>query len=1208
MSAITTFAVTVTLLGPLCLSAQETRGMIFGRVVDPQSSPVPGARVYVTNRDTGVRLNYQTNTDGYYEAPLLLPGNYEVSAEADGFKRAIRSGMELPVAGRLRIDIQLELGSLAESITVVAEAPLLETGAVSTGRTITQRDLSQLPMMAGQPTLLVQLTPGMYHPGRVTYTVPGFNIANSRYFMALNVGGNDWTVDGAPNNANFRRIGNVPHGDTIQEFRVETSNFDASVGHATGASISMMTKAGTNQLHGSVTNMHSQERWNGSSLFRRQLYYRSIAEAEAAGDLAQVRRIRQEGLQPPGYTNSLTTTAGGPILRNRLFFFFSFWNMIDRKNTPPGSEFYTIPTMANREGDFSQLLQVNATLYQIHDPLSIAPDPLRPGHFIRQPFANNIIPKSRINNPAYKSYAGFLPVPNSDPLDPRREPTNNLNIANGPRIIDHIDVANRIDFALSTKHRFFARWAYSDFLEDEDDWCYSTVRGLQSSDLSRRTKAAIADWVYTPSATTVLNLNIGANEFNTANLARKPTTYKPSDVGLPTYLDEKAGKQAVLPQMLFAGYAGFTRGSYPAREFFRTVAAKSDLSHVRGRHSFRAGFSTRQYLRTNHLGGITSGRFEFTNFFTRRNDDTLTPAGTLGHSWAAFMMGVFDTARVDTNDTHALHSPAYGFFVQDNWRLTPKLTLNVGVRLEYEDGVTERYNRQLTTFEPRAELVITQAAEAAYAARALPERPASDFKVVGGSVYAGHEGADRRRWRAEAVFMPRLAAAYELTKHTILRGGYGVFYDTLNPNHISADQSGYSRSTITNSSHDYGRTWVAGDPGRGVSPMSDPFPLRADGTRFDRPVGNSLGLMARAGSGWSYHGFDAKRARVQRWRLGVQRQIGPNAVIEVAYVGSRADRLSVVGYRQDALPEKYWASGNVRDNTTASYLNANLPNPFHILHFEPLRTSHPLVYRHMSTLSFFASSIIRRHQLLRPFPHMNSLVPLNIPEGDGRTQSMEVSFDRRFSRGFSAKVAYTALKAEERFRTLDEFTFPREYMETQNGRPHRFTVMGLAELPFGRGRRYMNDGVLSHVFGGWQIASTYEWQPGQLVEFPNLFYYGDLKNIRNDKPTLDRWFNTDGFERNPSRTPAAFHRRVFPLRIEGVRAQSTNLWNANLGRTFSFSERVKLELRCDVLNVANRSQFNPPVSTPTSTDFGRITSAVEESINRMFQVQARLRF
>jgi len=1208
MTFVGKLAIMITLLSPLHLVGQETRGMIFGRVLDPQLSPVPGVRVVVTNRDTGVSQNLETNADGYYEASLLLPGNYEVTAEADGFKRAVRSGIVLPVAGRVRVEVQLELGSLAESITVVAEAPLLETGTVSTGRTITQRELSQLPMMAGQPTLLVQLTPGMYHPGRVTYTVPGFNIANSRYFMALNVGGNDWTVDGAPNNANFRRIGNVPHGDTIQEFRVETSNFDASVGHFTGASISMMTKAGTNQLHGSVTNMHSQERWNGSSLFRRQLYYRSIAEAEAAGDLEQVRRIRQQGLQPPGYTNSLTTTIGGPIIRNRLFFFFSFWNMVDRKNTPPGSEFYTIPTMANREGDFSQLLQVNAILYQIHDPLSIAPDPLRPGHFIRQPFPNNLIPKSRIINPAYKSYTGFLPVPNNDPLDPRKEPTNNLNIANGPRIIDHIDAANRIDFNLSTRHRFFGRWVYSDFLEDEDDWCYSTVRGLQSSDLSRRTKSAIADWVYTPSATTVLNFNISANEFNTANLARKPSTYKPSDVGLPTYMDEKAGKQAVLPQMLFAGYAGFTRGSYPAREFFRTVAAKADLSRVRGRHSFRGGFSTRQYLRTNHLGGITSGQFRFTNFFTRRNDDTLTPAGNLGHSWAAFMMGVFDTARVDTNDTYALHSPAYGFFVQDNWRLTPRLTVNLGLRVEYENGVTERYNRQLTTFEPGAQLPITQAAEAAYAVRALPERPASDFKVIGGSVYAGHEGADRRRWQAETVWMPRLAAAYELTKHTVVRGGYGVFYDTLNPNHISADQSGYSRSTITNSSHDYGRTWTAGDLGRGISPMADPFPVRADGTRFDRPVGNALGLMARVGSGWSYHAFDAKRARVQRWRLGVQRQIGAHAVIEVAYAGSRADRLSIVGYRQDALPEKYWAAGNARNDATANYLNANLPNPFHISNFESLRISHPLVYRHMSTLSFFASSIIRRHQLLRPFPHMSSLTRLNIPEGKGRTQSIEVSLERRFSRGFSSKIAYTALKGEEQFRTLDEFALPEEYMETQDGRPHRFTVAWLLELPFGKGRRYLNGGISSHVLGGWQIASTYEWQPGQLVEFPNLFYYGDLKNIKNSKPTMDRWFNTDGFERNPRLTPAAFHRRVFPLRVPGVRAQSTNLLNANLSRAFSFSERINLELRCDVLNVANRSQFNPPVSTPTSTDFGRITGAIQESINRMFQVQARLRF
>jgi len=181
-------------------------------------------------------------------------------------------------------------------------------------------------------------------------------------------------------------------------------------------------------------------------------------------------------------------------------------------------------------------------------------------------------------------------------------------------------------------------------------------------------------------------------------------------------------------------------------------------------------------------------------------------------------------------------------------------------------------------------------------------------------------------------------------------------------------------------------------------------------------------------------------------------------------------------------------------------------------------------------------------------------------------------------------------------------------MPTQSGRPHRLTVAGIVELPFGKGRRYLTSGVLNHVFGGWQIASTYEWQPGQLIEFPNLFYYGDLNDIKNSSPTLDRWFNTDQFERTANRTPAAFHRRVFPLRIDGVRALSTNVWSANLSRKFNFSESMLLEVRADVLNLTNRSQFNPPNSTPTSTNFGRITSAIGESINRMVQLQGRFRF
>jgi hypothetical protein len=238
----------------------------------------------------------------------------------------------------------------------------------------------------------------------------------------------------------------------------------------------------------------------------------------------------------------------------------------------------------------------------------------------------------------------------------------------------------------------------------------------------------------------------------------------------------------------------------------------------------------------------------------------------------------------------------------------------------------------------------------------------------------------------------------------------------------------------------------------------------------------------------------------------------------------------------------------------------------------------------------------------------NGLSQANNPLGVGKTRSLEVALERRFARGFSGNISYTALHGKERFQTLNEFELPSEYMTTQSGRPHRFTVAGIFELPFGKGRRYLTSGIPNHVLGGWQVASTYEWQPGQLIEFPNLFYTGDLNDIENDSPTLDRWFNTDGFEKVANRTPAAFHRRVFPLRIDGVRSQSTNVWSANLSRKFFFTENMNLEIRADVLNLANRSQFNPPNSTPTSTNFGKITSAIGESINRMVQLQARFRF
>ena len=300
------------------------------------------------------------------------------------------------------------------------------------------------------------------------------------------------------------------------------------------------------------------------------------------------------------------------------------------------------------------------------------------------------------------------------------------------------------------------------------------------------------------------------------------------------------------------------------------------------------------------------------------------------------------------------------------------LTVTLGLRMEYERGATERYDRALAYFDPNLELPISAAAEAAYARNPIPELPASAFDVRGGPVYAGQNGAPRELWQSELMWLPRVSAAWQLGSKAIVRGGYGVYYDTLNVMNSAVDQFGFSRATSTQLTNDAGTTWLAGDPRNGISPLVDPFPLRADGSRFDVPVRDALGSMARVGEGLTFGRFDRQHPRVQRWRAGIQRELGANMLVEASYWGQYADRLFVTT-RLDALPEQYWNATNTRNNAIATNLNQQVPNPFYIANFESLRTSDPALYRQLSTLSQFTSPTIAKNRLLRPFPHMNGL-------------------------------------------------------------------------------------------------------------------------------------------------------------------------------------------------------------------------------------------
>jgi hypothetical protein len=302
------------LLAGIAATAQETRSMLFGKVVDPQGASIIGANVIIRNAETGVTQSMKSNDKGYYEGNLLMPGNYEIVAEIKGFKKLVRQGVTLPVSSRIQVDLNMEIGGVTETVSVSGEAPLLETNAVSSGRVIDNKSLMELPVMGNSAVLLVKLAPGIQTGGVNNYLALHSNAGGSDYSVGGNVGGNSWTLDGSPNQGPGRRTAYLPYTDAVAEFKVETNNFDAGIGQASGAAISMISKSGTNDYHGTATWQHWQQRWQGTPFFVKQNYYRRINAAEAAGNKALADQIRNTDKQATGRSNNWGASGGGPVV------------------------------------------------------------------------------------------------------------------------------------------------------------------------------------------------------------------------------------------------------------------------------------------------------------------------------------------------------------------------------------------------------------------------------------------------------------------------------------------------------------------------------------------------------------------------------------------------------------------------------------------------------------------------------------------------------------------------------------------------------------------------------------------------------------------------------------------------------------------------------------------------------------------------------
>jgi hypothetical protein len=837
--------------------------------------------------------------------------------------------------------------------------------------------------------------------------------------------------------------------------------------------------------------------------------------------------------------------------RNRTFFMYGYEGIWSFDPSPWVVE--SVPTAAMRAGDLSSLLALGSR-YQIYDPYTITP--VGNGRFSRQPLANNIIPPSRIN-PAARRVAELWDTPNQPGTV---DGTNNY--AKGKNAQDtYWNHIVRIDHNLSGKQRFYVRTNFTDLQRPENIRHNNSVGG----NFYRYNKGFGADHVYTLSPGLFVNTRYTLTRFITGNLPYQqgwdlaPLGFSPDFINAVNRVDPRYLK---FPNIAVSGYS--TLGSMPSLNNTATDIHElaANFTTLVGSHTLRYGAAYRVYRRNTFNFGNSTGALSFDSTWTRGPLDN-SPAAPMGQSWAAFLYGLPGGGTFPINDSYAEQSVVPAFFLQNDWKATRKLTLSMGLRYERPSPVTERFNRSIRGFDVTAASPIQAQAQANYARNPIPELPVSAFQVRGGLTFAGVNGQPRTLWKTnQNLLMPRFGFAFSATPKTVLRGGYGIFYDALGVTNVHVNQTGFSQSTDLIASVDNGQTYIAN--------LANPFP-----GGFLSPLGAAGGLATNLGQGISFFDENTTSSYMQRWQFALQRELISNSLIEVSYVGNRGTRMQVAR-DWNPVPNEYLSRSPVRDQAAIDFLGQQVPNPFY-----------PLLPK-----TNLASTTIPRSQLLRPYPQFSG-VSTNENVGYSWYHSLQVRADRRFSKGLSAGLSYTWSKLMEAVSFLNGADLrPEEVISTQD-RTHRTTLNWLYELPVGRGKALGGTvtGFTSHLISGWQLQGIYTRQSGAPLGFGNAIFFGDLKNVPlpSDQRNVNRWFNTDaGFERNNQRVLAANY-RTFPSRFSGIRADGPNNWDLSVLKNTSLTEGVRLQFRAEAINAMNHPQFTAPNTNPVSTAFGAVT-------------------
>lgn len=1158
------------------VSAQEFRATISGHVLDASGAAVPSAKIEAVNVGTNESTSATSDASGAYTLPSLRPGNYKMTVTAPGFKSYNRENIVVEVGRTVGVNVALEVGNVTESINVTAEAAVLETQTASRVGVVTTTQVAELPLNSRNPFMLGSMMSGVNFRGAAIWQRPFDNGAIAEW--SVNGGrqsNNEFLMDGAPNNAQMgsNNIAYVPPVDSVQEFSVQQNSYDSQYGKTGGGVFNVILKSGTNDHHGTVYEF-MRRKWMDANA------YQNNAVRNPRPD----HRLDQYGFQLDGpiYIPKLLKRDG----KVRLFYMGQYEGYYEKWPQFLNSHF---PEPEMRTGDFSRLTTATGERITIYDPIPVGTD--AQGNPIRQPFPNNMIPANRID-PVARAITQFMPLPNAQTPGVRYS-TSNVQNATYAAQDDFYNLTLKFDWNFGDNHRAFIRHASNDRTEDR---CTNNICGgpgmSGQQPFQRINDAYVLDWVSTLSPTTILNIRGSHNRFIEKGFGRENMEFNLASVGLPESLLRQLPSPVMFGRWENEGYTELGR----ARDINITNSYNlaGNLTKIAGAHTIKFGVD----LRRNHFIQQNTGNiiyFQGQTRWTQRLWNQAEP--TSGDAYASFLLGGVQGSS---------NYPLFPFFkqwylapyFQDDWKVSRRLTLNLGLRWDFNTYPDEKYDRINRGFNPTAASPIAQQIPANMLAMYPQLR---DLK--GGLEFAGVNGnpsaVGKMDWNN---IQPRIGVAYQVGDKTVLRGGYGLYYTNFANNNDWNRTTGFSTSTPIVRSLDDDRTLLP-------NLLSNPYP-----SGINLPVGSSLGYNTFAGQGFTWFNPNMTVPRVHQFSFEIQRQIGSNSTLAVAYVGSRSLGLSTE--RDFNIPSAdFQARCDLLQGGNPQYCLDQLPNPFQGI--DAFRGT-----------SRFTASTLSRYELNRPFPQFSDrLLQQGLGESKIWYNSMQVNYNVRFSRGLTLGANYTLSKMIERWGYNDPFRgIPQQGLYFSD-RPHFVKFNTVYELPFGRGKALGGNvtGFWDKLVSGWQFSTFAQVASGEPNNLPgNAIMLRDPRTVGGDwdgsvdwkehqvkgwNPCVLRQFNDGRVEPTSFSVqrgcgtdvnnyawlrvadfsmgqgiPGGNQSRLNPSRSGQIRKQPLFNMDLSLAKMTQITERIRAQFRIEAFNATNYYFFGRDSNFETNPD------------------------